>query len=697
MDENIKKGAIPKKIRQVPRNDWRSRSTKNNENSMQFQKFNALYQSNGNPNNFNKKQNRPFEVKRFQFGFKKLEELASKEPDAIIISLASERIGFEHLLEGKLSGDYIVLVLKVLSKMCDSNFNENKALILAMATKVSFIDNLINYLLQLMMQDEQEKRRNLHFWRNVDEFFSNFTKYCQTIIEKVPNIACEGLPKLLKAVNIMTPTFEIQHDVVIPEKIKQSFEDIQHKLDLIVENYNTKKTSNKAPEEEEPPDDFHEISIYPTSEELMIRERSFVRENIRKGAYRNVHHYLDVQFRLLREDFVGPLRKAVLNYMNPNTNSRLENVRLHRKVQFQEKTVTSREVGIFLQYTFSKKIRNLEHTKRFMFGSLLCFANSNLSAIFFGKVVDRSSIKNGHIVVVLNDNFKDFKIYTDYIMFECSIFFEPYYQVLKGLKNMNDENFPLEKYLIKTDTESELPEYVTEDASLTTRLGNFLILGREWPKKECFGLNESQYVAMQNALRQKLVLIQGPPGTGKTYLGLKLAKILIENKRMWFKQKPILVICYTNHALDQFLMGLMGTTNKIIRFGGQCKNEELKKFSLSNARKSIVHFDTRATGTLLFHQRTEVAEKMDEIRMLNSYVAAIAAHEGIVKINGLDMLDKDIRNTWFSRASNKDLVNWLMLGYTFKKNASAEKMVVVSNFVLLDGLFFIIILIAVCT
>ena len=51
---------------------------------------------------------------------------------------------------------------------------------------------------------------------------------------------------------------------------------------------------------------------------------------------------------------------------------------------------------------------------------------------------------------------------------------------------------------------------------------------------------------------------------------------------------PILVICFTNHALDQFLGGLLdaGITEGLIRVGGQSKSERLQASgTLSTDRK----------------------------------------------------------------------------------------------------------------
>lgn len=59
-----------------------------------------------------------------------------------------------------------------------------------------------------------------------------------------------------------------------------------------------------------PPENFRELSIVPTRAELLDR-CPFLRPNIVNGAYSDVEHYLDVQFRLLREDCFGPLRDGI--------------------------------------------------------------------------------------------------------------------------------------------------------------------------------------------------------------------------------------------------------------------------------------------------------------------------------------------------------------------------------------------------
>lgn len=64
-----------------------------------------------------------------------------------------------------------------------------------------------------------------------------------------------------------------------------------------------------------------------------------------------------------------------------------------------------------------------------------------------------------------------------------------------------------------------------------------------------FGLDPAQKEAFRAAFENRVAIIQGPPGCGKTFLGLKLAQVLLE----WQLPRPILVITYKNHALDEFL------------------------------------------------------------------------------------------------------------------------------------------------
>ena len=66
-------------------------------------------------------------------------------------------------------------------------------------------------------------------------------------------------------------------------------------------------------DEEDPPDDFREINIIPTVDDLN-NFTPFLRHNKIDEKFKNLDSYLDIQFRPLREDFVRPLREGIKEF-----------------------------------------------------------------------------------------------------------------------------------------------------------------------------------------------------------------------------------------------------------------------------------------------------------------------------------------------------------------------------------------------
>ena len=59
----------------------------------------------------------------------------------------------------------------------------------------------------------------------------------------------------------------------------------------------------------DPPNDFRTLSINPSINEL-FDFMPFLREIKLHGAFKDLDHYLDVNFRLLKEDFMNELRQG---------------------------------------------------------------------------------------------------------------------------------------------------------------------------------------------------------------------------------------------------------------------------------------------------------------------------------------------------------------------------------------------------
>ena len=60
--------------------------------------------------------------------------------------------------------------------------------------------------------------------------------------------------------------------------------------------------------------EFRKYPICPAAQELAEDYDPAIQSNIIKGKYNDVEQYLDIQYRLLREDFVRPLRKSITEY-----------------------------------------------------------------------------------------------------------------------------------------------------------------------------------------------------------------------------------------------------------------------------------------------------------------------------------------------------------------------------------------------
>jgi hypothetical protein len=98
-------------------------------------------------------------------------------------------------------------------------------------------------------------------------------------------------------------------------------------------------------------------------------------------------------------------------------------------------------------------------------------------------------------------------------------------------------------------------------------------------------LDRGQCRALVAALTREYAFIQGPPGTGKSWVGLKIMRVLLDIKKK-STLGPILVVCYTNHALDQFLEHLLDIgVQKIIRVGGQSKSPRLQDHNLNHLKR----------------------------------------------------------------------------------------------------------------
>ncbi|KAL5513488.1 hypothetical protein ACEPAH_3887 [Sanghuangporus vaninii] len=147
-------------------------------------------------------------------------------------------------------------------------------------------------------------------------------------------------------------------------------------------------------------------------------------------------------------------------------------------------------------------------------------------------------------------------------------------------------------------------------------------------------LDPSQAKAMVSALTKEVALIQGPPGTGKTFIGVELIRVLIENN-----VGPILLIAFTNHALDHMLSSVInsGITSNVVRLGGRSADETIKRYSIEELERSSgrSYFDRAMKSEYRTIKETE-----DEIMKLLKRVIGINVPSQVL-LNHISMLYPD--------------------------------------------------------
>ncbi|TGJ80061.1 hypothetical protein E0Z10_g8693 [Xylaria hypoxylon] len=106
----------------------------------------------------------------------------------------------------------------------------------------------------------------------------------------------------------------------------------------------------------------------------------------------------------------------------------------------------------------------------------------------------------------------------------------------------------------------------------------------------------------------------GPPGTGKSLVGALLAKILLDNT-----DEILLVLSFTNHALDQFIEDLMDIgidANMIVRLGSK-STTRTAPLLMSAQNESGAH-GRRARYELINYQRDRMNDILETIEELSA-------------------------------------------------------------------------------
>lgn len=316
-----------------------------------------------------------------KLGYKTLECLLEKEASEVAITLSSSS-GLKILLEeDPMRSDLVQLICQVLCKAFQSRIDRKNVMHLARIFKDSpFFRNILPYHVTGMMSDHMQARRDQY-----PQHLSNIISLLSDVLNMFPHSSVQSVSML---VALLKPTLNQLRasGVDILDSTDEDLERVQGVVDHLQEKSRegTLRTDNYsflAADEDAPPgeEDFRTMSIYPTFDEFHLDERPFLRPNIMSQSFPNARIYLDTHFRLLREDFVRPLREGVKEILRIQRDGNIDGVQKRRFDDIRVYTDTRLMLPLCTSTGISYKVQFDPRPLKVMtsFFSIVFFSNMN--------------------------------------------------------------------------------------------------------------------------------------------------------------------------------------------------------------------------------------------------------------------------------------------------------------------------------
>ncbi|KAH7122786.1 P-loop containing nucleoside triphosphate hydrolase protein [Dendryphion nanum] len=357
--------------------------------------------------------------------------------------------------------------------------------------------------------------------------------------------------------------------------------------------------------------DFRDIKILPTADEFTSNERPFYRTaDAVASAELDVRAaiHLDNQFRLLRENLLGELRSDFQIATGQKKGSRKNFVIPGLKLEGVDCGLVTRRKACSLKLICEKDIpqmarlstpaernRYVKENKNFIrhqsFGCLI--SDGNVLAF---ATVDRDETLLAHSPPILVLRIEDTEPFVKvllagkrsqdlrFVQVDTAVFaYEP---ILKCLQRIIE--LPLKEQIVdllpgsSTAEAGVMPADILDQIRADCQTDLSGVLKIQKPVK----LDQPQADSLLNGLTKRVSLIQGPPGTGKSFIGALLAKAIHD-----YTNETILVLCYTNHALDQFLEDLLDigiSPDSIVRLGSK-STQRTKQLNIFEQKRTYKH------------------------------------------------------------------------------------------------------------
>ena len=578
----------------------------------------------------------------------------SKDPESVVNGLYIKIKAFQSSLQESQKiqrldiMDALVFLLSKVAKCLQgpSESSSQASLILGEALSVrchAFQLRLKLYVSRDLSLSGSHPVQNMHLY-TIKAKVERVLELFQILLASLPDSSWSILPvlELQREVCRLSSSYQGEITTFHEQQAKQIVEHLNEisdekcRLSISEENSLIENTRDNS--------EYRQVPILPRWEEISSVDYKFqLRPNIIHGCYSDWLHYYNIHFHLLREDFIAPLRRGICCFLQGARGRKLQDVKAYEHVRITEPVISSEGVSYELQFDIRHLKRcKWEHSKRLLYGALLCLSPDNFKeTVLFATVSRREpdELRKGKVLVRFEGDYNiqmymSFRI--SFSMVESLAYFEACRHTLLCLQQTEVDTMPFSQYILQNECKSvSPPSYIARNPEVCYNLSCLLndtsveetdsefeeesdyfsslrggistsvterhvklLVKHQWPGLQEMELDSSQLEAIQMALTQEIAVIQGPPGTGKTYIGLKAVQVLLTNRQAWDpeKESPIVVMCLTNHALDQFLEGILAVFDqeegkcrkpKIVRVGGRSKSEVIQNLNITKVVKSV--------------------------------------------------------------------------------------------------------------
>eukprot|EP01050_Picozoa_sp_SAG11_P007701 SAG11_NODE_651_length_7926_cov_2.465057_1_plen_2511_part_00 len=415
--------------------------------------------------------------------------------------------------------------------------------------------------------------------------------------------------------------------------------------------------------------DWTEIPLIVTEAELRAPDSNVLLPVKTHGAYSSLAAYFETYFRLLREDCFSSLKRGIDAWFAGTLDPR--DMTVHTAVELSSIVVPPTAAS---GTVLALKLQSSIVGKAPMFGNLMAISatRGDLRRPVWATIANAGrdndtdqAHKSGVLFVQLcsdlneqNDAQVVEMLFTaGCVVAESPTFYRAYEPVLRSMQTMEHEEFPFTEEIVNVEAAAAVesivvqqattidPAVVFDDVQSRCDMQMFRRDLRHQDATTASTLDRSQLDAVEHALAHRVSVIQGPPGAGKTFIGIKLLQLLLSMKTSdgnAVVDRPILVLTYKNHALDDFLNECLKPDvvgpNHVARSGGhQIEGTPMEACNVRvlerNADRDEAFFKVRTCREEIDARRQEVKQAAEQLAK-----SFVFDHDSLVHESAIEQL-----------------------------------------------------------